>query len=322
MLKKFSILNGTIVDNVPSNNNIWVYINPDTQEKNFLINTLQIDESDIASALDPEEVPRLMFDPDYITLIWKQPRNVMGKQSPFFNVTSAGIFIKQDRLIFVLGEDLSLFEKRYPHKVESVFDVLFNFLYHSIHHYLGHLRVIKQISGEVQSKINTAMENEYLIQMFSLSESLVYYLNAISGNHAALLKLRNYCERTEQLKNKIELLDDVMIENNQCSKQAEIYSQVLSGLMDARGNLISNNMNVLIKNLTLINVIFLPLNLLASIGGMSEFSMMTHGVDWRISYSLFLIAMFALGWMTQVIINKFGIGVIFFLNKRDKKLES
>jgi magnesium transporter len=57
-------------------------------------------------------------------------------------------------------------------------------------------------------------------------------------------------------------------------------------------------MNVLLKNLTLINVVFLPLNLLASIGGMSEFSMMTTGIDWKLSYSLFMLAMVVLGWVT------------------------
>ncbi len=49
-----------------------------------------------------------------------------------------------------------------------------------------------------------------------------------------------------------------------------MYSTVLSRIIDARGNIISNNMSVLLKNLAIINVIFLPLHLLASIGGMPE----------------------------------------------------
>jgi magnesium transporter len=72
--------------------------------------------------------------------------------------------------------------------------------------------------------------------------------------------------------------------------------------MDARGTLINNNMNVLLKNLTLINIIFLPLNLIASIGGMSEYSMMTRGIDWRLAYTLFSLAMVVLGLATWLII--------------------
>jgi magnesium transporter len=56
--------------------------------------------------------------------------------------------------------------------------------------------------------------------------------------------------------------------------------------------------------LTLINIIFLPLNLVASIGGMSEWSMMTHGIDWRISYGVFVVAMVFLGWGTWLLVRR------------------
>jgi magnesium transporter len=94
--------------------------------------------------------------------------------------------------------------------------------------------------------------------MFNLSESLVYYLNAITGNGVVLTRLRAHAEKAGFSPETLAFIDDLIIENNQCYKQAEIYSTVLSGLMDARGTLVNNNMNVLLKNLTIINVIFLP----------------------------------------------------------------
>jgi magnesium transporter len=81
-----------------------------------------------------------------------------------------------------------------------------------------------------------------------------------------------------------------------------IDTTVMSGLMDARGSIINNNMNVLLKNLTIINVVFLPLSLIAGIGGMSEYSAMTRGLDWRIAYGLFILLMLAMGWSTWCII--------------------
>jgi magnesium transporter len=146
--------------------------------------------------------------------------------------------------------------------------------------------------------------------MFNLSESLIYYINAISSNQAVLIKLNNHFEKSNSMPQRVELLEDISIENNQCYKQGEIYSHVMSGLMDARGNLINNNMNILLKNLTIINIIFLPLNLLASIGGMSEYSMMTIGVDWRIAYGIFLLAMVILGWIIFRLLNR-----VNFMNK-------
>jgi magnesium transporter len=164
------------------------------------------------------------------------------------------------------------------------------------------------IARDLQEKINTSMENKHLIQMFNLSESLVYYLNAINSNGAVLTRLRAHAERAGFAADDLALLDDLLIENNQCFKQAEIYSTVFAGLMDARGSLINNNMSVLLKNLTIINVVFLPLNLIASIGGMSEYSMMTQGLDWRVSYVIFLVAMVAIGLITAVLLRRVNIG--------------
>ena len=143
------------------------------------------------------------------------------------------------------------------------------------------------------------MENRYLLQMFGLGESLIYYLNALEANASVLTKLRNHTDRISFSKAELEMLDDIIIEHQQCCRQAQIYSSVLSGLMDARGNIINNNMNILLKNLTLINVVFLPLNLIAGIGGMSEYTRMTEGfINWPIAYALFLAAMVVTGILT------------------------
>jgi magnesium transporter len=57
----------------------------------------------------------------------------------------------------------------------------------------------------------------------------------------------------------------------------------------------------------------MPLNLIASIGGMSEFSMMTSGMPWQLSYSLFGFGMIAIGFFTAIILNKIG-------NERNEKI--
>nr|MDA8134715.1 magnesium transporter CorA family protein [Desulfobacteraceae bacterium] len=174
----------------------------------------------------------------------------------------------------------------------------------TIRHFVSHLRIIKHVSGELEKKITVSMENKHLLQMFSLSESLVYYMDAIEGNSAALKKLRSIAVQMEFEARQLEMLDDIILENAQASRQANIYSSVISGLMDARGTIVNNNMNVLLKNLTLINIVFLPLNLIASIWGMSEWSMITQGLDWRLSYLLFFLGMVVFGWGTWIFMKK------------------
>jgi magnesium transporter len=71
-------------------------------------------------------------------------------------------------------------------------------------------------------------------------------------------------------------------------------------LMDATDSSININQNKDIKRLTVISVVFMPLNVLAGIGGMSEYSMMTQGIPWPVSYAAFTIGLFIVGWLTFV----------------------
>jgi magnesium transporter len=323
MKASFELKNGSIyfspVHVVPTADEratLLVYAAPTTQEKQEVIETLGLDPYDIESALDPDEISRVEFTPDRVSLIWKRPKNAsVDQQQVRFDVASIGLFLHREKLVVIMGEEAIPFSAKEFQGASSSVDVLLRLLLHTVHHYLGHLKVIKQITVELGSKISASMENRYLLQMFALSESLIYYLNAIEANGAVLAKLRANTERLGLPKQDIEFLHDVMLDNQQCARQAQIYSTVLSGLMDARGTIVNNNVNVLLKNLTLINVIFLPLTLIASIGGMSEFSMMTHGIDWRISYLLLTLGMVVLGWATWV-------GLVRILDKRQTKQRS
>jgi len=248
------------------------------------------------------------FDKDYTFIIWKRPNNYSFDIQLQFSVFSIGVFLSSKKMIIILKEDYELYHRREFNKINSPYDCFLKVLFYSARHYVEHIRAINMMSKELQDKINMSLENKYLMQMFNLSESLVYYFIAINANDAVLIKLKNSAQRLGFTPDEIELLEDLIIENNQCFRQAEIYSTVLSGLMDARGNLINNNMNILLKKLTIINVIFLPLNLIASIGGMSEYSVMTSGIPHAVSYSLFALGMVGIGWMTAVMLNKMSNG--------------
>ena len=71
----------------------------------------------------------------------------------------------------------------------------------------------------------------------------------------------------------------------------ELYTSLLNNLMTK----MSNDTNTSVRRLTLIATIFMPLTLLASIGGMSEWTMMTGPDNWKITYPLFLLGMVIIG---------------------------
>ena len=76
-------------------------------------------------------------------------------------------------------------------------------------------------------------------------------------------------------------------------------------LMDATVGFININQNRVLYRLTILSVIFMPLNVIAGIGGMSEFSMMTKNIPWPVSYSIFTAGMLVVAWLTYVILKLF-----------------
>lgn len=302
MRSYFDIKDGLLIESVHEASPVVVYSSPSEEEKRQLFETLGHDLHDLESALDPDEVSRLEFGPGDVFMIWKRPKNISIEEKLKFEESSIGLFLQKNRLTVILSEGATLFSGKEFQKIDSLNGVLLKFFLDTVRHHLGHLKVIKQVTADLQIKLNRSMENQYFLQMFDLSESLIYYLNAIEGNASVLQKLRSNTNKIEFSEEEVAMLDDIIIEHQQCSRQARIYSSVLSGLMDARGNIINNNMNVLLKNLTLINVVFLPLNLIASIGGMSEFSMMTASINWKIAYTVLMVGMGILGWFTWIVL--------------------
>ena len=82
----------------------------------------------------------------------------------------------------------------------------------------------------------------------------------------------------------------------------EIYREMITSLMEMYLSMINNRMaetanrtNHAVRRLTVINTVFMPLTLLAGIGGMSEYSMMTGPSHWWISYPLFILGMVLIG---------------------------
>ena len=83
--------------------------------------------------------------------------------------------------------------------------------------------------------------------------------------------------------------------------------------MDATVGFINVNQNKDLKRLTVISLVFMPLNVIAGIGGMSEFSMMTAGISWQIAYSGLLGGLAFVSWLTFM-------GVQFFERRKIRRL--
>lgn len=255
MLKQFNLIKSRVVESPDQQGDILLYINPTEAEKKDLVEKLHIDEHTLVSALDPDELSRIEFEPDHLAVIFKRPRQFSADDNRLlFRVSSTGLFLFGDRLVIVMLEDLPLFDSRLFQRISTLSDVALKLIYRSIFHFLEHLKVVNMISDDLERKINASMDNRYIIHLFGLEKSLVYYLNSINSNGALIEKLRLNSSKLHFTPDQAEFIDDMIIENTQCYKQAEIHSNILASLMDARASIVGNNLNVLMKNLTLITI--------------------------------------------------------------------
>jgi magnesium transporter len=297
-------LSGCKLTQIPSDGEFLCYSNPGPDDRAQLA-AFGITDHDISCALDPDELGRMEVVEDHTVLILKTPRNYSDSDNYLFRVTSFGLFLFQDKLIMVAPfEEREILELKPMQKLKNRNELCLRIFSATVAHFFGHLKVINLISDSLEQKVNTSMENRHLLSMFSIGKSLIYILNGINSNSAVLERLKNSAGKLGFSDDERELLDDIMIENAQCNRQAEIYADILTSLTDARGNIVNNNLNILIKRLTIISVIFMPLNFLAGVGGMSEFSAMTDGIPFAVSYSLLGLGLCGVAAFTWFIIQK------------------
>ncbi|MCX5784439.1 MAG: magnesium transporter CorA family protein [Elusimicrobia bacterium] len=304
MIKKYKFENNQLVLSEISASPVLVVINPNDDEKQWLVENFKLDEHNLTSAFDPEEPSRLEFEPDHLELILKRPKNYSSKDHFLFKVSSMGLFLFKDKLILALSEDINMFSGKYFKHVAGIREVFLKLIYNSIFHFMEHLKAINMIADELENKINSSMENRHLLNLFTLEKSLVYYLNATNANAYVIDRLKHNAEKIGFSPRSREFLDDILIENNQCMRQSEIYSSILAGLMDARASIVSNNLNVMMKNLNAVVIAVAVPSFFAGVGGMSELCTVTGIADPHLAFLAFVAVMTVIGLLTYYIIKR------------------
>ncbi len=175
MLTSYDIVDKRIVPAAADSGCVLVVSEPTEPERIKLQSEFQLDDFDFGSILDQDEVPRVEHSSERTLIIWKIPESAEVSEKLELKVSVIGIVLTKNRIVIIRKGGTVRFDDREYRRVADIQDVLLSFLLSTVHHFVGHLRVIKQISNELERKINSSMENKYLLQMFSLSESLVYY---------------------------------------------------------------------------------------------------------------------------------------------------
>ena len=122
--------------------------------------------------------------------------------------------------------------------------------------------------------------------------------NMLDTQRAVSFLIRGKFLSLPQAEEAKEILRDIESLN---SHTAYLFDKI-NFLMDATVGFINVNQNKRMSQLTVVNVVFMPLNVLAGIGGMSEFSMMTKDVPWPVAYSLVVVFLIVVGVTTYYLV--------------------
>ena len=145
---------------------------------------------------------------------------------------------------------------------------IFQMLYRVATRFLVYLRHINRMSTEIEKELHRSMKNKELIQLLDLEKSLVFFSTSLKANQSVLEKLQR--GRVIKLyEDDRELLEDVLIEVEQAIEMSNIYSNILSGTMDAFASIISNNLNIVMKVLTSITILMAIPTMVSSFYGMN-----------------------------------------------------
>ncbi len=255
----------------------WInIIAPTEQELNNIASKLNVDMDFLTAALDDEERPRIDIDKDtdHTFLIVDIPFVELNEQgSKIYETFPLAIILTELCIITVCLKDSSLLQSFYQNNIKTFFTYkksrfVLQILYKNASLYLQYLRQIDKHSGQIEKELHKSMKNKELIQLLDLEKSLVYFSTSLKSNELVLEKLSRF-SFTKKYPDDAELLEDTIIENKQAIEMAKIYSDILSGTMDAFASVISNNLNIVMKFLASITIVMAIPTMIASFFGMN-----------------------------------------------------
>lgn len=276
MLSVYRSVDNNLIKDNEITDGVWVnLVNPSEDEILTVSKNLNIDVDFIKSALDEEERSRIETDDDtgnHLILV-DVPYSSFERNSKIYETIPLGIIFTKLAVVTVSLNDNFVLEAFLNNNVKTFYTFkksrfILQILYRNASLYLQYLKQIDKQSSLIENELHKSMKNKELIQLLTLEKSLVYFSTSLKANELVMERLLRY-DFIKKYPDDTELLEDTIIENKQAIEMAKIYSDILSGTMDAFASVISNNLNIVMKILTSITIVMAIPTIIASLFGMN-----------------------------------------------------
>lgn len=253
---------------------VWInLINPSDNEVDLVSKSTGIPETMIKTALDEEETAHIDYDGSYRMIVVDIPIIEEANDSYVYNTIPLSIITGKSYILTVCLKETSIISDFLEARVKNfstrkLIRFILQILYKNSVKFLSYLKQIDKTSHRIQTELNKSMKNKEIFQLLELEKSLVYFSTASKSNQTVIEKIAKF-EEIKDLTEELNLLDDLIIENRQAIEMCNIYREILIGTMDAFASIISNNVNIVMKLLTIITIILSIPTLIASLWGMN-----------------------------------------------------
>ncbi len=284
----------------------WINaVAPTQEEVDYLINHIGVLPEFIKSSLDEEESSHIDYDDDenqtlvIIDYPSAEEDDKFDENTLLYTTLPLGVVIMKGYVITIcLYENLSIEDMANGRIKGMNTDMKTRFLLLLLlrisQRYLIYLRQIDRISSRTEQKLHQSMRNQELIQMLGLEKSLVYFSTSLKTDEVTLNKIMRG-RLIKLYEEDQDLLEDVLIEVHQAIEMCNIYSNILSGTMDAFASVISNNLNIVMKVLTVITIVMAIPNIIFSFFGMNVGGLL--GIPWWIPTLISVVACLVATWI-------------------------
>ncbi|MCG9793014.1 magnesium transporter CorA family protein [Flavobacterium algicola] len=253
--------------------NCWINVeSPTPEEKNYLIEELQFPESFYNDINDVDERPRIEIENGWCLILMRIPIKSNDVKLPFHTIP-VGIVFKDDIFVTLsfqkteMLSDFVLYTNKKKITIKDHFDLVLRLLLSSSIWYLKYLKQVNQKIKLAEDNLEKSIKNKELQALLQIEKCLVFFMTSLKGNDILLHRIRNL--KSIKVVLDAELLEDVEIELRQAQETTNIYSDILTGTMDAYASVISNNMNTIMKQMTSISIILMIPTVIASFYGMN-----------------------------------------------------
>jgi len=253
--------------------NCWIKVTcPTEEDQQELVEHFKVPDYFFQDISDTDERARYEYDDGWMLIILRIPYVKEIRSRTPYTTVPLGIIHKRDVTITVCYYETNMMIDfvSYQQKRNSGFtdyvDMIFRLFLSSAVWYLKRLKQISTLIEKAKHNLDHEVNNESLIGLSRLQDSLTYFITSIRGNENLLAKLK-FKLQVDELD--VDLIEDVNIEMTQARETTSIYANILESTMDTYSSIINNNMNTVMKTLTSVSILMMSTTLVASLYGMN-----------------------------------------------------